>query len=161
MGLKIWAYVPRWLSVVSDCSDDRVDKDTRCARYKQYTLGHRICQHYLHHTPVTTLAMYAILTLFCQILWPSVYGAVQICISPLVCLHVCAWLLSVGQPVDWLVCFLCRSVYYYYYYYYYYYCSNWYSAERWQIVQWTSPVVELKYVRVKVDAPLKERLLEI
>ena len=41
-GLKIRIYVLRWLAMVSDCIGARVKNDTRPARHKQYTHGHRV-----------------------------------------------------------------------------------------------------------------------
>ena len=48
-------YVLRWLAVVSDCNNARFENDTRCARHKQYSQGHRIFLPYLHHKPVTPI----------------------------------------------------------------------------------------------------------
>ena len=43
LELKIRVYVLCWLAVVSDCIGTLVKNDTRPARHKQYTHGHRIC----------------------------------------------------------------------------------------------------------------------
>ena len=43
LELKIRVYVLRSLAVVSDCTGALVENDTRPARHKQYTHGHRIC----------------------------------------------------------------------------------------------------------------------
>ena len=50
LGLKIRAYVLRWLAVVSDCTGSLGENDTRSARHKQYTHSTHTRIAYAHLT---------------------------------------------------------------------------------------------------------------